>query len=241
MKNKNILVFGGSRGIGRVFSQKRTKKGDNVYVFSRSWEKRFNNEPTFIELDFCDINASKDKLKDILKNIKVVDSIVFTQRYRGDEDDWKSEMSSSVDLFKEVMELAYPYLKKSASIVAISSNAAKSVAIEQPVSYHAAKAALEQMIRYYAVKFSKKKIRVNGVSPAITLKPENIDFYNKEKKLKNMFEKAIPLGRMCEANDVCQVIDFLLNKKSSFITGQIITVDGGLSLMTPETLLRNEN
>ncbi len=241
MKNKNILVFGGSRGIGRVFAQKRVNNGDNVYVFSRSWKKQEEFEPIFISTNFCEINNVKKQLLKVLPDLKKIDALVFTQRYRGNEDDWKSEMASSVDLFKEVMELCYPYLKKNASVVAISSNAAKSVAIEQPVSYHAAKAALEQMIRYFAVKFSDKKIRVNGVSPAITLKPENIKFYNEEKNLKKMFSQAIPLGRMCESKDVCNVIDFLLSKQSSFITGQTLVVDGGLSLMTPEVLLRNKN
>jgi len=166
---------------------------------------------------------------------------VFTQRYRGNDDDWFGEMKTSLELFKNVMIQCYPYLNEGASVVAISSNAAKSVALEQPVSYHAVKAALEQMIRYYAVKFSPKKIRVNGVSPAITLKPENIDFYEKEKNIKQELCDKIPLGRMCKANDVCNVIDFLLEEKSSFITGQIITVDGGLSLMTPETFIRKNN
>jgi NAD(P)-dependent dehydrogenase (short-subunit alcohol dehydrogenase family) len=239
MNNKNILIFGGSKGIGRVFADRRIEKGDNVYVFSRTWMRRDKKEPIFIRSDFTKLDSFKDILKSLLNDIKLVNSILFAQRYRGDGDSWENEKLTSIDLFKEVVELVYPYLSRNSSIVAITSNAAKYVAIEQHISYHVAKAAVEQMVRYYAVKFASEGIRVNAVAPAITLKPENMSYYNKNKDLMELFSTAIPLGRMCKADDVCNVIDFLLSEQSSFVTGQVITVDGGLSLLTPEVLLRN--
>jgi len=236
---KNIIVIGGSKGIGRVYANKRVDKNDNVYVFARSFKKRFENEPIFIKTDFTNQSLYIKELLKLLKRIKKIDAIIFTQRYRGEDNIWENEMLTSVETLKNTMFYAKKYLLKKSSVVVISSNASTNVAIEQPVGYHMAKSAITQMARYYAVEFGEKNIRVNVVSPAITLKPENIDFYNSNKIIQDKFSDIIPLGRMAQANDICNVIDFLVSKKSSFITGQTLVVDGGLSLLTPEVLIRN--
>lgn len=238
MKPKTIFVFGASRGIGRVFAQRMAQKGHSVYVFARSWEPRAKLEPHFIKTDLSSSKNIHKSLDAALAQVKKVDALVFAQKYRDKDTKWKRRMQVELGSTKEIIELASDSMKQGGSIVAISSNAARVVAPEQPPSYHAAKAALEQLVRYYALKLAPKGIRVNGVAPAITLKPENRAYYAKNKKIKERFAQAIALGRMCEAEDVSNVIEFLIGKKSSFITGQIITVDGGLSLMTPEALIR---
>lgn len=232
---KNIFVFGGSKGIGSVFASLAKTMGSNVCVFSRTKHK--DDGLDFAEVDLCDIETVKKVVTSKLIEYKTVDSVVFCQRYRGNDKSFSAEMTASVEATQVVTELCVDYLKPGSSIVLVCSNASNKVAVEQPFSYHASKAAIEQLVRYYAVKLGKFGIRVNGVSPALTVKPENEAFYSLNPDLTEIYSRYIPLGRMGRADDVAEVMMFLLNV--SFVTGQIITVDGGLSLLSAEGLIKN--
>ena len=109
----------------------------------------------------------------------------------------------------------------------------------QALGYHVAKAGLNQMMRYYAVNLGRKGIRVNAVTPFTFLKEESRDFYMKNQALHDLYRKITPLGRMATAEDSARVIAFLCSPGAGFVNGQNIYVDGGLSLVWPETLARN--
>jgi NAD(P)-dependent dehydrogenase (short-subunit alcohol dehydrogenase family) len=94
------------------------------------------------------------------------------------------------------------------------------------------------LVRYFAVMLASKGIRVNCVSPCTFVKQENQAFYSQNEKLRNLFKLVIPLGRMGNAVDSANVIAFLCSPQSSFVTGQKITVDGGVSLLSQESLAR---
>ena len=106
----------------------------------------------------------------------------------------------------------------------------------QPISYHLTRAALDQMIRYYAVSLGKSGIRVNGVAPCTFLKDENRKFMLKHKDRLNTQKRITPLDRMGTVEEVCSVIKFLMSSDASFVTGQIIVVDGGVSIRWQESV-----
>jgi NAD(P)-dependent dehydrogenase (short-subunit alcohol dehydrogenase family) len=76
------------------------------------------------------------------------------------------------------------------------------------------------------------------VSPCTFIKQENQEFYSTNEKLGNVFKQVIPLGRMGTAADSANAIAFLCSPQAAFITGQKITVDGGVSLLSQESLAR---
>lgn len=240
-RKRRVFVFGGSRGIGRVYAERCARAGADVSVFSRTWRSQAGEGPKFVQADFLDPSASAEiALEHLKRGGGEIHGILFAQRYRGDDQGWESEMRASVETTRLVVETLAPHFSdEGGSIVMISSNAARSVAPEQPVDYHIAKSAIEQMVRYFAYQLGARRVRVNAVAPALTIKPENEAYYAAHPKLTEMFSSATPLGRMARAEDVCGVIDFLHGPSSAFVTGQTIVVDGGLSLATPETHLRS--
>ncbi len=123
-------------------------------------------------------------------------------------------------------------------IVMVSSVFSKQVGEGQLASYHVAKAGLDQLMRYYAVNLGSKSIRSNGVTPFTFLKEESKSFYLSNLPLTEMYANIIPLRRMATTEDSANAINFLCSPSASFLTGQNITVDGGLSLVWPETLAR---
>jgi NAD(P)-dependent dehydrogenase (short-subunit alcohol dehydrogenase family) len=121
-------------------------------------------------------------------------------------------------------------------IINISSVAATSICNESP-DYHVAKAGVNHLTRHLAYWAGPKGIRVNGISPGFIIKKENIPRYEADKKWKNRWEWCHPLRKAGYSEDLSNAILFLASDFSSFITGQNLVIDGGLTLSEPGDLL----
>jgi len=221
------IVIGGTRGMGSVIADHLSDRGDMVYTVSRSSSKRENHIK-------CDISFD---CASIIDNIDSIDYLVFSHRYRGS--DWNEMFDVNVKSVRNLIELTVSKFKNGGSVVVISSNASHFVLDEQSAEYHSSRAALDGLMRYYAVKFGKKKVRFNSILPSTLLKPENLDFFTKNNKVRKMIENITPLGRMGEADDIANLVEFLCSPKSSFITGNTFFVDGGLSIIGQESIARD--
>ena len=166
------------------------------------------------------------------------------QRHRGDDDDIEKDLSIAITATKKAVDYIinkkyFSGNNKSNSIVFVSSIADKYIAPEQSLGYHLGKAGFAQLTRYYAMELGQMNVRVNAVSPCVVLKKEAKGFYNDNQWLVDRFKEYIPLGRMGCAEDIVDAIIFLSSEKSSYITGQNIVVDGGLTLRSHESILRD--
>jgi len=256
-KKTHSLIIGGTKGTGRAVVRALAKEGHVVSVIGRSApspsEAGLPNV-SFWALDLAQHDKIAGILDDIIKKSGKINNLVFLQRYRGEGDGWKGEIDVSLTATKIIIDyLADKVANKFAenkfaekdnnskgtnSIVIISSIASRFIVEEQPLSYHLGKAALSQMVNYYAVRLGYQGIRVNGVSPGTILKEESKDFYLNNKKLYSLYQEIIPLGRMITSEDVADVVGFLCSSKAAAVTGQIITLDGGVSLRGQESLAR---
>lgn len=237
------LVIGGTKGLGRVVTRQFASRGDVVSVIGRSAIPAQDlTAGTVLQYsaDLNDKEALASLLDDIVRDNGKFNYCVFLQRYRGKGDDWEGEFQTTLTATKNTVELLTPNFSNSADngIVMVSSVFAKYVGEGQAISYHVAKAGLDQMMRFYALNLGAKGIRVNGLAPFTFLKEESKSFYIGNTPLINLYENIVPLKRMATAEDSANAISFLCSQQASFITGQHITVDGGLSLHWPESLGR---
>lgn len=243
MKKKHSLIIGGTRGIGRELVKMLAEEGGIVSVIGkREPAEGDKNVPNtaYWAIDIADKTGLSRALDDIVRRNGKINNLVFLQRYKGKEDAWAGEMETTLTVTKEIIEALSDKFADNgdASIVMASSIFGRFIADGQPLGYHVAKAGLEQMVRYFAVTLGPKGIRVNGVSPFTVLKEESKDFYLRNKELHDLYRKIVPLKRMGTSEDVANVIAFLCGEKASYINGQIITIDGGLSLKWQESLAR---
>jgi NAD(P)-dependent dehydrogenase (short-subunit alcohol dehydrogenase family) len=113
----------------------------------------------------------------------------------------------------------------------MSSVVARSIASE-PAGYHIAKAGVEQLTRYLAYALGPQKIRVNAVAPGLVDREQGPKLSDNPLN-QAVIDVAVPLGRAASAIDIANVVAFLCGEQSAYVTGQVITVDGGLSIREP--------
>lgn len=235
----HTLVVGGTRGIGRAVVRRFRELGHTISVLGRrdAAEAKLAGVHAF-KVDLTDARSLKAALQRALKNHGAVASVIFLQRFRGEGDAWQGELAVSLTATRNILEQLRGRFANPGAVVMVASHASHLVAAEQPPSYHVAKAALVQLARCYAVALGPEGVRVNCVTPGTVLKEESQDFYLKNALLQKLYRRITPLGRMGRAEEIADVIAFLCSAQASFVTGQNLAVDGGLSLHWQESLAR---
>lgn len=222
--SKHFLLIGGSTGIGRKLAE-ILSKNHNVTMVSRT-------RPDLDGIDHYEADITKDNLPDI---DQPVDGLVYLpgtinlkpfkmMREENFRDDYKINFLGAVRTIKKYIE----NLKEAemSSVVMFST-----VAVQQGLSFHssisAAKGAVEGFTRSMAAEFAPQ-IRFNAIAPSIVNTPLAEKLLRNENQKKNSEERH-PLKRIGETDDIASAATFLLSDEASWITGQVLHVDGGLS------------
>ncbi|WP_029287238.1 SDR family NAD(P)-dependent oxidoreductase [Pedobacter sp. R20-19] len=230
-QHQNILVIGGSSGIGLDLIKLLTSEGANIYAASRS---RSEEWPATINYQEMDVLQGVESLASFIPDelhglVYCVGNINLKPFNRISERDLVDDFRLNVVGAALSIQQALKSLKNvpSASIVLISSVAAKT-GMGFHSSIAASKAAVEGLALSLAAELSSNQIRVNVVSPSLTNTPLAAKLLNTPEKMEAS-AKRHPIGKHGEPKDISAAIAFLLSQDSSWITGQIIPVDGGIS------------
>jgi len=241
---KNYIVVGGSKGIGRELSKKLLKqKNVRIIILSRNNIDIKSPKIKHFKTDLTSLNNLNKTLELIKKEYENIQGIIFLQKFRPvvkSKNDLALELRVSVESTKIIIEFFKDMFvdNSSKSIVVIGSVASKLVALDQSIDYHIAKNALVGLVNYYAVYLASMGIHINMLSPSTAIKKENKSFYKKNKELYSLYNELSPLKKMMKSQNIVDVIKFLLSKKSKYINGQNIIIDGGISLVWQEALGR---
>lgn len=229
---RHYVVVGGSRGLGQAFAATTVAAGHTVSVVARS-----RGAVPDVDYHQCDLlTMDAPALVGAIRRRGPIDGLAFFQRYRGDADAWDGELRTTLGATRALVEAAAGDFAADGprSIVFVSSVNARFVSPPLPPGYHVSKAGLCQLARYYACVLGPLGIRVNAVCPGTFVKPESEGYFADHPQLVDRLARLAPLGRMGTHREVNDVVSFLLGDQSSFVTGQVLVVDGGVSLRWPE-------
>ena len=240
MPHSHALIIGGTRGLGLAAAKALLRDGHTVTALARRPADEAVPGLGFVAADLLDAPTLDAALDRLVAEAGAVRHIVFAQRFRGDGDAWEGEIAVTLTATRHVIERLTDCFEQEGDrgIVAVGSVYGSFVGDGQPAGYHVAKAGLEQLVRHYAFAWGRRGIRANLVAPCTFLKRESRNAFERNAPLMAMYEEIVPLGRLGTAEDAAELVAFLCSQRASYITGQTIMVDGGASLVWPETAAR---
>jgi NAD(P)-dependent dehydrogenase (short-subunit alcohol dehydrogenase family) len=231
LESKNILIVGGSSGIGLALVKQLSDAGANVINASRRTSAEWPGNVQHIDLDVLgDTTALAAQLPDQLHGlVYCVGSINLKPFHRLSKADFLSDFSLNVLGAVDVIQQALKPLKaaQQASIVLFSTVAAKT-GMGFHASVAAAKSGVEGLAISLAAELAPQHIRVNVIAPSLTDTPLASALLNTPEK-REASAKRHPLGKFGTADDIAAAAKFLLSDESTWMTGQVIGIDGGLS------------
>lgn len=237
---KVALVTGGSRGIGRAICLELARNGLYVIINFLSNQKAADETLELIQqaggrgetvcFDVADQAATEKNLEALLIRHEAIDILINNAGVAADglfvfmsSEEWNRVLNTSLQGFYNVTR---PVLQKMVTrnqgvIVALSSVSAR-LGHRGQTNYSAAKAGLEGACRSLASEVARLGIRVNVVAPGL-IETEMIQAIPK-----TMIKQIVPMGRVGLPEEVAKVVRFLCFEDASYITGQVISVNGGM-------------
>ncbi|MEX0773568.1 MAG: 3-oxoacyl-[acyl-carrier-protein] reductase [Balneolales bacterium] len=245
MKNKNCLITGGGRGIGKAIALHLAKSGANVAItYSRSADaanevvkeiKALGCKSMALQADAVDGSRAAEVIKEITNAWSTLDVLVNNAGITKDnlimrmsEEQWddvirtnlKSVFNYSKAVIRPMMKQRQGSIVNIGSVVGVSGNAGQT-------NYSASKAGMIGFSKSLAKEVASRNIRVNVVAPGYitTEMTESLD-----EKILDGIKEVTPLGRPGNAEEVAQSVEFLASDASSYITGIVLSVDGGMAM-----------
>ena len=243
MKNKTVIVTGAANGIGRGIALIFAKENYNVVAtdidFKKCLEtiseiKKLGGEALAVKCDISKKSQVKNLIRKTVKSFGKIDVLVnnagifpYVSFDKMKESDWDKVLDVNLKSIFLCSQEALKYIPDNGRIINISSIASL-VGFEGLVHYCASKGGMNGMIRALALELAPKKITVNAVAPGAIETPGAMKTMTLEAKTQTT--ALIPLSRFGLPEDIANAVLFLASEKSSYITGQIIVVDGGWTL-----------
>ena len=243
LKNKTAIITGGSKGIGKGIVEKFAQEGCNIaftYLSSESSAieveknaKSYGVNVIKYKSDASNFDQSSELIENVIKDFGSYDILINNAGItrdnlllRMDEDSWKKvidiNLNSCFNLTKcairEFMKKKDGVIINISSIVGVKGNAGQS-------NYSASKAGINGFTKSVALELGSRNIRCNAIAPGFI---ETDMTSQGDGKLLESWIESIPLKRAGNVSDVANLCSYLASDKASYITGQIIKVDGGL-------------
>lgn len=245
LKGKVALVTGGSRGIGKAIATELAEAGANVAItYARSVEaanevvKELESKGVkalALQADAVDSAKTDEVIKSVLDTFGTLDILVNNAGITKDnlimrmsEEQWddviqtnlKSVFNYSKAVIRPMMKQRKGSIINISSVVGVSGNAGQT-------NYAASKAGVHGFTKSLAKEVASRNIRVNAIAPGYITTDMTSEL---NEKVLDGIKVATPLGRPGEAVEVAQSVRFLASDASSYVTGVILNVDGGMAM-----------
>ena len=247
LNGKVTIITGASGGIGKSVAQKILEEGSKVVLVSRNKNKL---KKTVEELDkndnliyvAADVSHESEVLSVIEQTLTAfdkIDNLINCAAIINDptpfhlmtEDQWTNLMNVNIKGTFQLIKSVIPLMieQKSGNIINISSLLGIRAIPKVPFSvYGVTKAGIIMLTKSIAVEYGQYNIRCNCIAPS-TIRSPMMEPYLQDENAKRMLEGSFPLKRIGDPEDVANAILFLASDDSKWITGTVMTLDGGIS------------
>jgi NAD(P)-dependent dehydrogenase (short-subunit alcohol dehydrogenase family) len=250
MEGKVVIVTGAAMGIGRASAILLAHQGANVVISDVNVEmaeetgsiiRETGGESIFVETDVANDNSVKALIKktmeaygkiDVLYNnvgVAIPGNVVETS-----EENWHRVLDINLGGIFRGCKYAIPHMIENGGGSIVNTSSVQALTgFEGWAGYAASKGAIISLTRQMAAEYAKHKIRVNCIAPGTIMTPMNekiFDETDNPQELIDTWNKMHPIGRFGQPEEIAQIGLFLASEMSSFITGQCIVADGGVTI-----------
>ena len=243
---KYAIVTGGSRGIGRAIVEEFSRRGCAVAIADINEERAIDtardvtestgNEVIGVKVDVSDHNSAKEMVKQVIDSFGKVDILVNNAGVTRDnliirisEEEWddvlnvnlKGAFNCSQAVIRPMMKQRYGRIVNISSVSGLAGQAGQT-------NYSASKAGLIGFTKALAREVASRQITVNAVAPGFIPTALTVDLPD---EFKEWAINLTPAGRMGEPEEVAYAVAFLASDEAAYITGQVLSVDGGMMMM----------
>ncbi|MFN0246416.1 MAG: SDR family NAD(P)-dependent oxidoreductase [Kofleriaceae bacterium] len=235
-----VIVVGASGGIGSALCRRLATRGTRLVVAGRDEAKlgalAAEVGGDVMRLDARDVDAVVATVKSVVDRhgrldgaVNLAGSILLKPAHTTSIDEWDSVVATNLRTAFALVRAAAPAMGRNGggSIVLMSSAAAR-IGLANHEAIAAAKAGVEGLARSAASTYAARGVRINAVAPGLVRTPLAARIIGNETSLKAS-EAMHALGRIGEPDDVASLIDYLLDPRHTWLTGQVFGVDGGLA------------
>lgn len=255
-ENKNVIVTGGGRGIGKAIALNFAEEGANVVVndinFANAQKvsrkiKNKGQKALPVEADVSIREQVKNMMKSVTEKFGTPDILVnnagiikLNKFSNVTEEEWDKVINVNLKgTFNCCQIVGSAMLKKREGCIINISSISGLVPSTGGGSYSASKAGVAMLTNQLAVEWGKYNIRVNGICPGFIRTPMEKHVYE-DKEVENFRKKLIPLNRIGTPEDVAKVASFLASDDAEYINGELISVDGGAKHITEHIFPRKK-
>lgn len=246
LKGKSAIITGGAMGIGRAIVEYFARAGANVLILdinesaAQKTAKEIGSNVFAQKTDITDLSSVKHAVQKAIESFGRIDVLVNNAGW----DEIKFFLATTPEFWDKVIAINYkgvlnttcavlPHMveRKSGAIVNIASDAGR-VGSSGEAVYAGCKAGVIAFSKTIAREHARDNIRVNVVCPGPTETPlfENLKRDETGAKILSSMDKYIPLRRLGKPEDIAPAVAFLASDEASFITGQVLSVSGGLTM-----------
>lgn len=247
LENKNILITGGSRGIGKAIVQTAAVEGANVaFTYLNSTEEaqtlateiaaKYPNQRCLAQqCDVADTEAMEQMIKDLVTEFKQIDGLVNNAGITRDavlarmsRAQWDSVINTNLgSMFNASKPLVLQMVKQRSGAIVNLTSVAGIYGNSGQSNYAAAKAGMIGFTKALSAEVAQYNVRVNAVAPGY-IQTDMIGVLDQDSL--DYIRDRINMQRLGSVDDVAPLVCFLLSEKAAYITAQIIQVDGGITL-----------
>ncbi len=233
------VIFGGAGGIGSALCERLAGEGHHVVAVSRDAERLSRLAATGLVRTMVADPGHASEVDATLSNVvaefgrldgvaNLAGAFLLKPAHLTTDDEFAAQLHANLRTAFCVLRGAVKVFGESGGSIVLMSSVAATIGLPNHEAVAAAKAGVEGLARSAAATYAARRIRVNAVAPGLTRTPMTGRLTSNEASLKASTAMH-PLGRIGEPDDVAAAVAWLLGSQSSWVTGQVLGVDGGLS------------
>lgn len=239
------VIVGASGGIGQAVCQQLADSGGSGFLIGRNEEKLIEISQRFPwgysvadASDWTSLEQAFEKgeqhLGGLEAAINLAGSVLLKPMHLTSMNEWRSTLDTNLTSAAGVIKFAAPRMFGSGGSIVLVSSAAATIGLQNHEAIAAAKGGLEGLVTSASATYASKRIRLNAVAPGLVKTPMTQRIWDNPKNAEHSLAMH-PLGRFGEPAEIARAILWLASPENSWVTGQVLAVDGGLSTIKTAT------